>query len=86
MVLTDPGHQGQAYELSGDTAWSYADFAAAASQVLDQPVRYQALTPEQQEQLLAFGLDEGTTGFMVTLHSDMRDGALASDPRRPPRA
>jgi NAD(P)H dehydrogenase (quinone) len=81
VVLTTPGHEGRAYELSGDTAWSYAEFAAAAQQVLDQPVQYQALTPEQEhEQLVAFGLDEGTAGFMVALHGDMRDGALAATP------
>jgi NAD(P)H dehydrogenase (quinone) len=81
VVLTTSGHEGRAYELSGDTAWSYAEFATTAQQVLDQPVRYQALTPEQEhEQLLAFGLDEGTAGFMVALHGDMRAGALAATP------
>ncbi|ABL81689.1 MULTISPECIES: SDR family oxidoreductase [unclassified Nocardioides] len=81
VVLTSTGHEGQAYELSGDTAWSYEEFAGVAGQVLDQPVRYQALTPEQEhDQMLAFGLDEGTAGFMVALHGNMRDGALAPTP------
>jgi NAD(P)H dehydrogenase (quinone) len=81
VVLTTPGHQGRAYELSGDVAWSYADFAATAQEVLGSPVRYEALTPEQErEQLLAFGLDEGTAGFMVALNGDMRDDALAPTP------
>jgi NAD(P)H dehydrogenase (quinone) len=80
-VLTGTGHEGRAYELSGDTAWTYADFAATAQQVLDQPVTYQALTPEQEhEQLLALGLDEPTAGFMVALHADMRGDALAPTP------
>jgi NAD(P)H dehydrogenase (quinone) len=78
VVLTTPGHEGQAYELSGDVAWSYAEFAATAQDVLGTPVRYQALTPEQErEQLLASGLDEGTAGFMVALNGNMRDDALA---------
>lgn len=78
VVLTSTGHEGQAYELSGDTAWTYADFAATAQQVLGQPVTYQALTPEQEhEQLLGFGLDAPTAGFMVALHGDMRADALA---------
>jgi NAD(P)H dehydrogenase (quinone) len=81
VVLTTPGHEGQAYELSGDHAWTYADFAATASQVLGQPVTYEPLTPEQEhEQLLSFGFDEPTAGFMVALHGDMRDGALAPTP------
>lgn len=81
VVLTGNGHEGQAYELSGDTAWSYADFAATAQQVLDQSITYQALTPEQEhEQLLGFGLDEPTAGFMVALNANMRDDALAPTP------
>ncbi|GAA4720689.1 NAD(P)H dehydrogenase (quinone) [Promicromonospora umidemergens] len=81
VVLTTPGHEGRAYELSGDTAWSYEEFAATAEKVLGTPVRYQALSPEQEhEQLLAFGLDEGTAGFMVALNGNMRDGALAPTP------
>jgi NAD(P)H dehydrogenase (quinone) len=78
VVLTTAGHENQAYELSGDTAWTYAEFAAAAGQVLDQSVTYQPLTPDQErDQLIGFGLDEGTAGFMVAVHGDMRAGALA---------
>jgi NAD(P)H dehydrogenase (quinone) len=81
VVLTTPGHEGRAYELSGDVAWSYEEFAATAGKVLGTPVRYEALTPEQEhKQLLAFGLDEGTAGFMVALNGNMRDGALAPTP------
>jgi NAD(P)H dehydrogenase (quinone) len=78
VVLATPGHEGKAYELSGDTAWSFEEFAATAAEVLNTPVRYQALTSEEErEQLLAFGLDEGTAAFMVTLNANMRDGAMA---------
>jgi NAD(P)H dehydrogenase (quinone) len=78
VVLTTPGHLGQSYELSGDTAWSYEEFAATARDVLGAPVRYQPMTPEQEHaQLLAFGLDEGTAEFVVALNANMRDGALA---------
>lgn len=81
VVLTTPGHEGKAYELSGDTAWSYEEFAAVAQRVLGAPVRYQELTPEQEHaQLFGFGLDEGTVGFLVALNADMHAGA---DPRRP---
>jgi NAD(P)H dehydrogenase (quinone) len=78
VVLTTAGHEGRAYELSGDVAWSYAEFAATAQEVLGSPVRYEALTPEQEkEQLLASGLDVGTANFVVALNGNMRDGALA---------
>ncbi|MEU0352750.1 SDR family oxidoreductase [Streptomyces sp. NPDC006237] len=78
VVLSTPGHEGKAYELSGDTAWSFDEFTATAAAALGTPVRYEALTPEQErEQLLAAGLDEGTAGFLVTLNANMRDGAMA---------
>ncbi|MFI0367048.1 NAD(P)H-binding protein [Actinomadura sp. 1N219] len=81
VVLSTPGHQGKAYELSGDTAWNFDEFAATVQELLGRPVRYEALTPEaEREQLLASGLDEGTAGFLVTLNADMRDGAMAPTP------
>jgi NAD(P)H dehydrogenase (quinone) len=81
VVLSTPGHEGTAYELSGDVAWSFEEFAATAHELLGSPVRYQALTSEaEREQLLAFGLDDGTAGFMVALNADMRDGAMAVTP------
>ena len=56
-VLTTPGHEGKAYELSGDVAWDYTEFAAAAQEILGTPIRYQPLSPqEERDQLLAAGL------------------------------
>ncbi|MDQ0578760.1 SDR family oxidoreductase [Streptomyces rishiriensis] len=81
VVLSTPGHEGKAYELSGDTAWTFEDFAATAAELLGTPVRYRPLTAEQErEQLLAAGLDEGTAAFLVTLNANLRDGAMAPTP------
>jgi NAD(P)H dehydrogenase (quinone) len=79
VVLTIPGHEGAGYELSGDTAWNYAEFAAAAQEVLGTPVRYEALTPEQErDMLLAAGFDEGTVGFIGAMNAGMREGTQAT--------
>lgn len=81
VVLATPGHRGKAYELSGDSAWSFEEFAATAADVLGTPVAYQPLTSEQErEQLLAVGLGEATAGFLVTLNANLRDGAMAPAP------
>lgn len=81
VVLTTPGHEGAAYELSGDTAWNYTEFAETAQQVLGTPVRYDALTPEQErDMLLGAGLDEGTVGFLAVLNAGMRDDTQAPTP------
>ncbi len=78
VVVSTPGHEGQAYELSGDIAWSFAEFAAAAQGVLHSPVRYEVLTAEEEHaQLLASGLDESTAGLFGRSYADMRDGALS---------
>ena len=77
-VLTTPGHQGKAYELSGDTAWNYTDFAAAAADVLGRPVEYQPLTTDQEhDQLIAAGLDEQTVGFITLLNANMAGNVFA---------
>lgn len=78
VVLATSGHEGKAYELSGDTAWSFEEFAATARQVLGTPVRYDALTGDQErEQLVAAGLDEATVGFIAMMNADIRDDVLA---------
>src|SRR3546814_1829813 len=51
-VVTTDGHQGQTYELSGDTAWSYDELAAALGELLDRDVAHQSLSPEQHLQTL----------------------------------
>ena len=78
VVLTEPGHEGAAYELSGDEPWNYTEFAQAAQEVLGTPVRYQAVTAEQErEQLRALGLDEGTADFVSAMNASIRENALA---------
>ncbi|GAA2564743.1 SDR family oxidoreductase [Winogradskya consettensis] len=77
-VLTTPGHEGRAYELSGDTAWSFPEFAEAASDVLGSPVRYDVLTREQElEHLIASGLDEPTADLFNSSYADIRNGAMS---------
>lgn len=78
VVLTTPGHAGEAYELSGDTAWDYTEFAKTAQDVLGTPVRYESLTPEQErDMLLGAGLDEATVEFLGVLNQGMREGTQA---------
>lgn len=77
VVLTESGHVGQVYELSGDIAWSYSDLAAAMSTVAGTDVTYRAITPDEHAALLtAAGLDEGTVGFVVALDGNTRDGLI----------
>jgi NAD(P)H dehydrogenase (quinone) len=77
VVLTEPGHVGAVYELSGDYAWNFTELAAAISVALDTPVAYAPVTSEEHAAILGgAGLDEGTIGFVVGLDTNIRDGLL----------
>ena len=77
VVLTEPGHLGNVYELSGDVAWDYTELAAAISTVTGTDVTYRPVTPDEHAALLtAAGLDAGTVGFVVALDGNTRDGLL----------
>ena len=81
VVLTTPGHEGQVYELSGDTAWNFDEFAAVAAGIHGLPVAHRNVTPEEHAAILtAAGLDEGTVGFVVALDGNIRDGLLGHTP------
>lgn len=82
VVVTSPDQAGRVYELAGDTAWSYAELAEAAAEVLGRDVAYVPVAGEQLAQgLLAAGLDEGTAGFVAALDAGIAQGALDSDDR-----
>jgi len=77
VVLSEPGHVGKIYELSGDIAWNYTELAAVLSTISGVDVAYRAVSPEEHAEILtAAGLDEGTIGFVVGLDANTRDGLL----------
>ncbi|WP_167041785.1 SDR family oxidoreductase [Salinibacterium sp. ZJ454] len=78
VVLTESGHEGAVYELTGDVAWTPQDLATAASEVLGTDVAYRAVTAEEHAQILTgAGFDKGTVGFFVGLDANTRDNLLA---------
>ncbi|MDT0328458.1 SDR family oxidoreductase [Nocardiopsis lambiniae] len=78
VVLADPAaHADAVYELTGDTAWTYAELAETLSEVLGREVVYKDLSTEEHVAFLVeVGLDEGTAGFVAALDGNIRDGAL----------
>ncbi|MFE3456522.1 SDR family oxidoreductase [Nocardiopsis aegyptia] len=79
-VLRDPAaHADAVYELSGDTAWTFDELAAAMAQALGREVALTNVTPEEHEAVLSgVGLDEGTARFVVGLDTGTREGELSS--------
>lgn len=76
-VLLEDGHLGEVYELAGDTAWTYDELAAAASEVVGREVTYRRLTTgEHVAALEAAGLDAGTAAFVAGIDDAIRRGIL----------
>lgn len=77
-LATREGDDSSVRELSGDVAWSFDEFAAAASQVLGRPVEHRSVpTAEHVAALVAAGLDEGTAGFVAAMDTGIARGDLA---------
>ncbi|TXK34497.1 SDR family oxidoreductase [Nonomuraea sp. C10] len=76
-VLTGEGHEGRAYELCGDTAWSFAEFAAELSKQSGRAVEYRPLTTEEHRGLLlGAGLPEPVADLVADIDRAIERGLL----------
>jgi NAD(P)H dehydrogenase (quinone) len=81
VVLTGAGHENAVYELSGDTAWTFAELAEAISAATGTTVTYRDLSPEDHRAaLLGAGLPAETADLLVGLDEDIKAGTLAATP------
>jgi len=81
VVLSTDGHLNKAYELGGDTAWTFGEFAAELSRQTGKPVAHQ--TVSQQEVLaglLAAGIPEGFATVIADIDTARTAGALTATP------
>jgi NAD(P)H dehydrogenase (quinone) len=79
VVLTGDGHAGCAYELSGDTAWSLAEYAAVVAEVAGRPVEYRDLSPQEHQKILIdAGLPELYAHAFVEVDAAIARGSLAA--------
>ncbi|MEU2245307.1 SDR family oxidoreductase [Streptomyces sp. NPDC019224] len=77
-VLTGEGHLGKAYELSGDTAWSLAEYAAQVSRASGKEIVHKDVPGAvHQEILVGAGLPEGLAAILVDVDEAIRRGRLA---------
>ncbi len=93
-VLTEPGHEGRAYELTGRTASTYAEVATELSTALGRPIRYVDAAPWGfWRRLRGRGHPRAQVLVMLALYASCRLGLAAhvSDDlerllQRPPRS
>jgi len=82
VTATGEGHAGQAYELAGDTAYSYADLAAEVSRVIGKTIPYNDLPPDAYAGILqSFGLPAGFAHVLADSDVQAAKGALLDDSR-----
>jgi NAD(P)H dehydrogenase (quinone) len=80
-VLTVDGIPNTAYELSGDTAWSFPELAAEVAKIAGRPVSYQDVTPDEYRKiLLDAGLPEPAADTVAGIDQDIAGGALEDTP------
>jgi len=77
-VLSGDGHEDTVYELSGDTAWSFAEFAAEVSRQAGRHVPYHAVSGEEYAAMLsAAGLPAPLPHVMAGIDASIAAGELA---------
>ena len=79
-VATGTGHDGKAYELAGDTAFTMAEMAAEVSRQTGKPIPYTSLPEATYAGILqGFGLPEGFAKVLADSDVQAAKGALRDD-------
>ncbi|TGA92544.1 NAD(P)H-binding protein [Streptomyces sp. MZ04] len=77
-VLTGEGHQGKAYELSGDVAWSLSEYAAEIARQSGEDISYAHVPAEQNlANLTGAGVPERFAAILVDVDAAIERGLLA---------
>jgi NAD(P)H dehydrogenase (quinone) len=77
-VLTGEGHENSVYELSGDTAWSFGEYAAELSRQTGREIAYKPVTAETYAAILTgAGLPEGLAAILADVDASIAGGELA---------
>ncbi|MDG4860229.1 SDR family oxidoreductase [Streptomyces sp. T-3] len=77
-VLTGEGHENKAYELSGDVAWSLAEYAAEVARQSGKEIAYANVPAEQHLAVLTgAGVPEGFAEILVDVDAGIERGLLA---------
>ncbi|MET9902741.1 SDR family oxidoreductase [Streptomyces sp. NPDC006446] len=77
-VLTGEGHENKTYELSGDEAWGFAEYAAELSRQTGKEIAYHPVSPEAFTGILTgAGLPEVFAGILAGVDTSIEKGELA---------
>jgi uncharacterized protein YbjT (DUF2867 family) len=77
-TLTDAGHEGRAYSLSGPEALGYADIAAVLSRAVGREIRYVAISDADYKQgAVSAGIPEAYADALIDLSRHFRTGKMS---------
>ncbi|WP_063736781.1 SDR family oxidoreductase [Streptomyces sp. RTd22] len=80
-VLTGEGHENTAYELSGDTAWSFAEYAAEIARQTGKDIAYRAVSADEVQAILTgAGLPGPLAAILADVDTAIERGLLAATP------
>jgi uncharacterized protein YbjT (DUF2867 family) len=78
-AMTQPGHAGQAYTLTGGEALTYGETAAIIAEVSGRPVSYVAISNDAfRQSLIEQGWPAESAGFMAALFHAVEQGWAAA--------
>jgi NAD(P)H dehydrogenase (quinone) len=78
VVLTGEGHENKTYELSGDTAWSFAEYAAELSRQTGKEITYNSVSVEDLTAILTgSGLPAPVAAIIAGIDTAIGRGLLA---------
>ena len=81
VVMNSDGHLNTAYELSGDTAWSFEEFAEEISRQTGTKVVHTSVTAAEHKALLTgAGLPDSLAGILVAVDDAISRGLLSATP------
>ncbi|WP_181802143.1 SDR family oxidoreductase [Streptomyces shenzhenensis] len=79
-VLTGEGHENQTYELGGDVAWSFAEYAAELSAQTGREIAYNPVSGEVLQGILTgAGVPEMFAAILVDVDASIAKGELVVD-------
>jgi uncharacterized protein YbjT (DUF2867 family) len=77
-ALTEPGHEGKTYSITGPEVVNYDDVAAIFAEVTGKPVKYQDIPPAAAKQaMLGMGIPEWNVDGINELMDQMRANKYA---------
>ncbi|MFD3585588.1 SDR family oxidoreductase [Streptomyces sp. NPDC058683] len=79
-VLTGEGHENQTYELGGDVAWSFDEYAAEIARQTGKEIAYNSVPGEVLQSILTgAGLPEAFATILVGVDASITKGELVVD-------